>query len=317
MLDIYNISAPAPGSIGREEDGTTHTVFNSTILESRRPNRRTKRYRTADMLPPSWDQPQVALPATPNIWVITGPSGAGKSRVGKYLCAKLGFIFVEGDDFLTKQEKANSGVVNDNRHAEILAAIIHEAISQASHGTAVVVACSALRVADRNAWRNATARANRSDIPAHRFRPTYYSSSFEDSTLPNHHGDNQVPYLQGSQDPYPHTIANDGFAYHSIPSNVLDIPAPTLRPIHLQFVYLAISKKLSLKTVKNRQTMTDHHVSVTAVPAQFRNLQPPEKWERDCFRQKSLEALELTVAVEKHVVMVGNGLKRCKCMFCP
>ncbi|KFZ11567.1 hypothetical protein V501_04689 [Pseudogymnoascus sp. VKM F-4519 (FW-2642)] len=291
-------------------------------MESRRPNRRTKHYRAAEMPPPSWDQPQTALSATSNIWVITGPSGAGKSRVGKYLCAKLGFIFIEGDDFLTEEEKANSGVVDDNRHAEILVAIIHEAIRQARHGTAdVVVACSALRVADRNTWRNAAARANRSPITTHGFQPSY-SLSFEDFALPNHHVDfhpveSQGPYLQGSQDPYPHTIANDGFAYHTTPSNALDIPAPALQPIHLHFVYLAISKKLSLKTVKNRQEVTDHHVSVTAVPEQFRNLQPPEKWERDCFRQKSLEAPELTVAVERHVVMVGGGLKRCKCMFCP
>ena len=93
-----NTGAPAPGCIGREEDGTTHTTFYSITMESRRPNRRTKHYRAAEMPSPSWDQPQVAPPATPNIWVITGPSGAGKSRVGKHLCAKLGFIFVEGDE---------------------------------------------------------------------------------------------------------------------------------------------------------------------------------------------------------------------------
>ncbi|OBT50938.1 hypothetical protein VE04_08509 [Pseudogymnoascus sp. 24MN13] len=275
-------------------------------MESRRPNRRTKHYRAADMPPPSWDQPQTALSATSNIWVITGPSGAGKSRVGKYLCAKLGFIFIEGDDFLTEEEKANSGVVDDNRHAEILTSL---------------AACSALRLDDRNTWRNAAARANRSPITTHGFQPSY-SLSFEDFALPNHHVDfhpveSQGLYLQGSQHPYPHTITNDGFAYHATAPSALDNTTPALRPIHLQFVYIDISEKLSRKTVKNRQETTDHHVSVTAVPDQFRNLQPPEKWERDCFRQKSLEAPKLTVAVEKHVVMVGGGLKRCKCMFCP
>ncbi|OBT85539.1 hypothetical protein VE02_05372 [Pseudogymnoascus sp. 03VT05] len=276
------------------------------------------------MPPPSWDETQVALSATSNLWVITGPSGAGKSRVGKYLCAKLGFIFIEGDDFLTKEEKANSGVVDDERHAEILAAIIHEAIRQARHNTGdVIVACSALRVADRNAWRNAIARANRTPTPLHGFQRSY-SSSFEDSVHPNHHVefhpvDNQDPYHQGSQDPYPHTIAlvNDGFADHATAPSALDIPALTLRPIHLQFVYLAISEKLSRKTVKNRQLETGHHVSEAAVPAQFGILEPPEKWERDCFRQKSLKAPKLTVAVERHVVMVGSGLERCRCMFCP
>lgn len=52
---------------------------------------------TAEMLS-QWGQPQVALSATSNLWVITGPSSAGKSRVGRYLRDKLGLIFIEGDD---------------------------------------------------------------------------------------------------------------------------------------------------------------------------------------------------------------------------
>lgn len=290
-----------------------------------------KHYRTAEMRP-SWDQPQVALSASSNLWVITGASGAGKSRVGRYLGAKPGFIFIEGDDvsliphlcpfplpqqqanptqFLNENDRANNGVLDDGRHAEVLAAIINEAIRQAGHGTAdVVVACSALRVADRNTWRNAVALANSTTIPAH--------GNF---TVPNLHRDfhpldNQVPYLQGTQDPYPQTVANDGFAYHPTPPIVLNIPAPALRPIHLQFVYLAISKKDSVETVRNRQLRTGHHVSETAVPAQFTILQKPRGWERDCFKQKSLKASELTVAVEKHVLEVGSGWRACMCMSC-
>ncbi|KFZ19610.1 hypothetical protein V502_03528 [Pseudogymnoascus sp. VKM F-4520 (FW-2644)] len=272
--------------------------------------RRMKHYRTAEMRP-SWDEPQVALPASSNLFVITGASGAGKSRVGRYLGAKPGFIFIEGDDFLNEDDRANNGVLDDGRHVEVLAAIINEAIRQAGHGTAdVVVACSALRVADRNTWRNAVALANSTTIPA--------DGNF---TVPNLHGDfhphnNQVPYLQGTQDPYPQTLANNGFAYHPTLPIVLDIPAPALRPIHLQFVYLAISKKEAVETVRSRQLRTGHHVSETAVPAQFTILQKPLEWEFDCFKQKSLKASELTVAVEKHVLKVGSGWRACMCMLC-
>lgn len=317
---------------------TTHTVYYSSTMGFRRPDRAMKHYRMAEMRPP-WDQPQVALSATSNLWVITGPSGAGKSRVGRYLRDVLGLIFIEGDDvslsphlypfplfqqqanrtqFLTETEKANNGIVNDERHAELLAAIITEAIRQAGHGTAdVVVACSALRIADRNAWRNAVALANTTTIHAHGFQSSY-SPGFAQSNLHGdfHPLDNQVSHLQGTQGPYPQTIANDGFGYHATSPSVLDIPAPALRPIHLQFVYLAISKKVSIETVRNRQLMTGHHVSETVVPAQFKILQKPREWELDCFKQKSLEASELTVAVEKHVLKVCNGKRACMCMLC-
>ncbi|OBT69782.1 hypothetical protein VE03_00725 [Pseudogymnoascus sp. 23342-1-I1] len=276
---------------------------------------------TAEMLSEWGGQPQVALSATSNLWVITGPSGAGKSRVGKYLRDRLGLIFIEGDDFLTANERANNGIVDDERHAELLNAIINEALIQAVHGNAdVVVACSALRIADRNAWRDGVSIANTIGISPREYQPPY-TPSYEDFTRPNLHGDlhpldNQDPYLQGIQDPYPHTIADDGFAYHTAPPTALDTPGTALRPIHLQFVVLAISKKVSLKTVKSRQERTGHFVSEAAVPAQFAILQPPEEWEIDCFRQKSLKAPELTVAVEKHVVRVASGKRDCMCMLC-
>lgn len=63
---------------------------------------------------------------------------------------------------------STQGVLEAGRHAEVRAAIIDDAIWQVDHGTAdVVVACSALRLVDRNAWRTAVSFANRGAISAH------------------------------------------------------------------------------------------------------------------------------------------------------
>ncbi|KFY24497.1 hypothetical protein V493_05199 [Pseudogymnoascus sp. VKM F-4281 (FW-2241)] len=280
-----------------------------------------RHYPTAEMSS-HWGQLQVALSPTDNLWVITGPSGAGKSRVGRYLGDLPEFIFIEGDDFLTPAEKANSGVVDGERHTEILDAIIGEAIKerQASPGTVnVVVACSALRVADRNAWRDAVSSVNDTIVRTQR-QQLSYSPSFEYTTRPNRHGDlypadNQVPYFQGAPNPY---TQNNG--YYSGPSSgppsVLDIPTPAIRPIHLHFVVLDISEQLSLETVTNRQIRDGHFVSPTAVPAQFRKLQKPKKWERDCYKQECLVASELKVAVRQHIAGVVGGWTSCTCKLC-
>ncbi|KAL5345860.1 hypothetical protein ACLOAV_008886 [Pseudogymnoascus australis] len=274
------------------------------------PDQAMKHY-TAEMLS-EWGQPGVALSATSNLWVITGPSGAGKSRVGRYLRDELGLIFIEGDDFLTAEERANNGIVDDERHAEILDAIINEALRQAGHGIAdVVVACSALRIADRNAWRDCISISNSNCTTPRGFQPSYSLGYGDFNPL-----DDQNPYLQGTQGPYPYAMADDGSAYLTTPPSVHNTPASALRPIHLQFVVLAISKKVALETVKNRQKRTGHFVSESAVPAQFAILQPPEEWETDCYKQKCLKAPELTAAVEKHVLKVASGKRDCMCLPC-
>lgn len=212
-----------------------------------------------------------------------------------------------------------NGVLDDDRHTEVLAAIIDAAIMEAGNGTGdVVVACSALRVDDRDAWRAAVTLANTGAIPAQGLQS--YPPSYENHTLPNLQGNFHPP--QGTQDPYhqddPYhqTITHHDHTYHSPPSStVTTTAATTFRHIHLQFIYLAISPEASQQAVGRRRRRSNHFMLEDAVPAQFNALQPPMEWETDCYEQASLERAELKAAVERYVVwMTSNG--RCMCMSC-
>lgn len=60
-----------------------------------------------------------------------------------------------------KEYEGSYGVLDDERLAQVVATIIDDAIWYLRHGAEdVVVACSALRVIDREAWRNAVLLAN-------------------------------------------------------------------------------------------------------------------------------------------------------------
>ncbi|KFY34013.1 hypothetical protein V494_07132 [Pseudogymnoascus sp. VKM F-4513 (FW-928)] len=243
-------------------------------MGSRRSERRTKHYRTSEMYP-TWEQQQVAKSVTTNLWVLTGLSGSGKSRVGRALEEELGIPFVEGDDSLTEDDECAiaTNSLDEDRHIQIRTDIIKKALIEAHRGAATVaVACSALRIDDRAAWRDAVDYANAPSIPA-----TVYQSSY-----------------------------STGYETYTVA-----IAAPAARPIHLNFIYLAISEELSEETVTNRQQRDDHFMPGSAVRDQVANHQVPQEWEVDCYWQESLEASKLKAVVTKHVVRVAKGKKAC------
>lgn len=82
------------------------------------------------------------------IVVLMGVSGSGKSAVGKALAAKLGWRFIEGDDFHppTNVEKMKSGQpLTDEDRRPWLRAIREEIDAACERGESMVLACSALK----------------------------------------------------------------------------------------------------------------------------------------------------------------------------
>ncbi|KFY05173.1 hypothetical protein O988_00208 [Pseudogymnoascus sp. VKM F-3808] len=250
----------APRRTGREANPTINISgqqYRMELIDN--PRRRVQTFPTPAPGPSQRDQGNRSsrtdmrlLPRPPprKLWVITGASGAGKSRVGRHLDDKLDYIFLEGDDYLTpelKEYEGSYGVLDDERLAQVVATIIDDAIWYLRHGAEdVVVACSALRVIDREAWRNAV------------------------------------------------LLANGG---HGLGQEYI---TPATHPVHLRFIYLDINEDLSVETVAARRIRTSHHMNESAVPAQFQILQPPWRWEVDCFNQESLPREELKAEVEKH-----------------
>jgi gluconokinase len=88
----------------------------------------------------------------PPLVVVMGPSGSGKSTVGEALAARLGVPFVDADDLhpITNVDKMTAGqpLTDDDRWPWLK--IVGRAVAEAS-ATGVVVACSALRRAYREA----------------------------------------------------------------------------------------------------------------------------------------------------------------------
>ncbi len=84
----------------------------------------------------------------PRTVVIMGPSGSGKTTIGKALARRLGWKFVEGDDFhsLDNRKKMATGTpLTDTDRAPWLSSVgtaISEAIKRDED---IVLACSALK----------------------------------------------------------------------------------------------------------------------------------------------------------------------------
>jgi carbohydrate kinase (thermoresistant glucokinase family) len=86
------------------------------------------------------------------IIVVTGPSGAGKTTVGRALARRLGWTFLEGDDFHPHEnvERMRAGMpLTDADRAPWLAALASVIAKHAAAGTSAVLACSALKRAYR------------------------------------------------------------------------------------------------------------------------------------------------------------------------
>jgi gluconokinase len=92
------------------------------------------------------------------IILVMGTTGSGKSTVGEMLARRLGWQFLEGDDFhsAANKEKMHRGIpLNDADRAPWLAAIHAEMVRQTQQGRNAVVACSALKQEYRNELRGA------------------------------------------------------------------------------------------------------------------------------------------------------------------
>jgi gluconokinase len=80
--------------------------------------------------------------------LVMGVTGSGKTTVGKLLAQRLGWIFLDADDFhsAANRDKMHRGIpLSDADRAPWLAAIHDELVRANGAGQSVVLACSALK----------------------------------------------------------------------------------------------------------------------------------------------------------------------------
>ncbi len=86
-----------------------------------------------------------------------GVTGAGKTTVGKLLARRLGWVFLDADDFHSSanREKMHRGIpLSEADRAPWLDAIHDELLRRTLEGRDIVLACSALRQAYRDTLRS-------------------------------------------------------------------------------------------------------------------------------------------------------------------
>ncbi|WP_062642948.1 gluconokinase [Streptomyces maremycinicus] len=96
----------------------------------------------------------------PAVVLVLGVSGSGKTTVGTAVAERLGVTFVDGDDFHSAANiaKMTAGhALDDADRAPWLRAVADRIRHSAEAGEGLVVACSALRRAYRDALRPAAA----------------------------------------------------------------------------------------------------------------------------------------------------------------
>jgi gluconokinase len=82
------------------------------------------------------------------IVLVMGTTGSGKTTIGQMLAGRLGWRFLDADDFhsASNKEKMHRGIpLTDADRAPWLAAIHAELVRQNQQGSSVVLACSALK----------------------------------------------------------------------------------------------------------------------------------------------------------------------------
>jgi gluconokinase len=82
------------------------------------------------------------------IVVLMGVSGSGKTTIGKELAARLGWTFVEGDDFhpaANVEKMAAGSPLNDEDRRPWLQGLGDRAAEACDRGESVILACSALK----------------------------------------------------------------------------------------------------------------------------------------------------------------------------
>jgi gluconokinase len=80
--------------------------------------------------------------------VLMGVSGTGESTIGKVLATKLGWDFVEGDDYhpIANVEKMSAGIpLTDEDRCPWLKALRKRIEEACKQGENVILACSALK----------------------------------------------------------------------------------------------------------------------------------------------------------------------------
>jgi gluconokinase len=85
--------------------------------------------------------------------LVMGVTGAGKTTVGKLLARRLGWIFLDADDFHSdaNREKMHRGIpLSEADRTPWLEAIHDELLRRTREGRDIVLACSALRQAYRD-----------------------------------------------------------------------------------------------------------------------------------------------------------------------
>jgi gluconokinase len=87
------------------------------------------------------------------IILVMGVTGSGKTTVGKLLAQRLGYIFLDADNFHSSanREKMHRGIpLSDEDRAPWLAAIHDELVRANATGQNIALACSALKQEYRN-----------------------------------------------------------------------------------------------------------------------------------------------------------------------
>jgi gluconokinase len=82
------------------------------------------------------------------IILVMGTTGSGKTTIGQMLAKRLGWRFLDADDFhsASNKEKMHRGIpLTDADRAPWLAAIHEELVRQNDERSSVVLACSALK----------------------------------------------------------------------------------------------------------------------------------------------------------------------------